>query len=154
MSTTLSDIKHSIIEEMERHLKHAVLESEDHLNNLIEARNSETKSTAGDKHETARAMVQSEIDRVQLQHSRLIQQQHDFSRIEFEVANDKVRLGSLVVTELGTFLLSIGFGKVELSEDSCFAISIDSPMAQLLLNKSAGDSVQFKDKALNIQEIV
>ena len=154
MPDSMIDHKKRFINELKNHLDEKIIESRKHLNSVIESRNSETKSTAGDKHETSRAMAQREIDMLQLQVNNLLQQKIEINQIDFETDNNKVGLGNLVITDIGTFLLSIAIGKIETSGGSCFAISIDSPMARVLLNKSNGDSVELNGRNILIQEII
>ena len=147
-------LKMTFIEELKDQLKKSILESNEHLKNLVDSRNSETKSSAGDKHETSRAMVQQEIDMLALQQSKLIQQEKELNQIDFEVDLKKVKLGNLVLTDRGLFLISIGYGKIELADEICFAISPVSPMAQTLLNKTKGESVQLNGRNIFIEQII
>lgn len=147
-------LKMTFIEELKDQLKKSILESNEHLKNLVDSRNSESKSSAGDKHETSRAMVQQEIDMLALQQSKLIQQEKELNQIDFEVDLKKVKLGNMVLTDRGLFLISIGYGKIELADEICFAISPVSPMAQALLNKSKGENVQLNGRNILIEKIV
>ena len=53
-----------VFEALELHLSAAVKEGDRHLSSLQEALASEAKSTAGDKHETGRAMIHQEMRQV------------------------------------------------------------------------------------------
>jgi transcription elongation GreA/GreB family factor len=102
--------------------------------------NNETKSTAGDKHETAKAHAQNETERIGKQLQLLQQMEAQLQRIRSE-AHTKIQLGSLVETNLGYFYLSVALGKVRCEDMECMAISMNAPLGVLLVNKVAGDAV-------------
>ena len=119
-----------------------------------EARDSDTKSSAGDKHETGRAMMQIELEKNEVQLSRTLYLKNELSRINIQKEYNKVEFGSLVVTNQGNYFISIGIGKIEVNNETYFSISIASPIGNLLHNKKIGDKVQFKEREFIIQNIV
>lgn len=117
------------------------------------ARDSETKSSVGDKYETGRAMMQAEIDRHEAQLSKALQMQNELKLLNTAKTHTTAAPGSLVLTNRGTYLLSIGLGKLP-GEDNCYAISPGSPIGQLLLGKKAGDTFQLQGIEYLIRDIV
>ena len=115
-----------------------------------ESANSETKSSAGDKYETGRAMAQNERDRnlVQLQQAR--QLLAELQRINPELPCDAVRPGALVHTSMGWFYLGISAGKLPLDGTDYFAVSAAAPVAAALAGKRAGETVSFNGKPVLI----
>ena len=100
-----------------------------HLNNLVDEKihsiqlryddlnsdlSSDHKSSAGDKHETGRAMTQLEQEKLAGQLSQLEQQKETLSKIAIS-SPKKIQFGSLVSTSNGTFFMSIGLGKIEVN---------------------------------------
>jgi len=118
-----------------------------------ESRNSETKSSVGDKHETGRAMMQREEEQHRAQLANTLELKNILTKIDMGKAFSKVEFGSLVMTSQGTYFLSIGLGEIEVGEKKYFAISPASPLGQALLNKVVGDKVLFLDKDYVIAEI-
>ncbi|MBX0290820.1 3-oxoacyl-ACP synthase [Hymenobacter sp. HSC-4F20] len=118
-----------------------------------ESANSETKSSAGDKYETGRAMAQNERDRnaVQLQQAR--QLLGELQRINPHAACDTVRPGALVRTSMGRFYISISAGKLTLDGQECFAVSAAAPVAVTLSGRQAGEQVVFNGKPLRIESV-
>ncbi len=115
---------------------------------------SETKSSMGDKHETARAMTQIELDNEYQQLHETLQQKELLLTINPNQTNQRVSLGSLVTTNQGVFYIATGIGKVQLHDGSiCFVISEQSPVAQVLKNKKRGDEVLFNAQLIHIQEV-
>ncbi|UOQ72095.1 3-oxoacyl-ACP synthase [Hymenobacter cellulosilyticus] len=118
-----------------------------------ESANSETKSSAGDKYETGRAMAQNERDRnlVQLQQAR--QLQGELQRIDPTKPCDTVRPGALVHTSLGWFFISISAGKLTAEGTDYFAVSAVAPVAAALSGKRVGEEAVFNGKRITITAI-
>lgn len=115
-----------------------------------ESANSETKSSAGDKYETGRAMAQNERDRnaIQLQQAR--QLQGELQRINPALPCDTVRPGALVRTSMGIFYLGISAGKLTVEGQDYFAVSAAAPVAATLAGKRGGEAAMFNGKPVQI----
>ncbi len=118
------------------------------------SRDSDTKSSAGDKYETGRAMVQQEIDNNELQLSKALQQQLELHRLNTTKVYDKVEPGSLVITNHENYFISIALGKINISNNNYYAISLLSPIGMLLKHKCAGDKIDFLGRQLVIKDII
>lgn len=68
-----------------------------------ESRDSETKSSAGDKYETGRAMVQFEIEKNNFQLNKAIQLKNEVAQIDLYKNPDKAEFGSIVKTSQGNY---------------------------------------------------
>ena len=97
-----------------------------------DAANNETKSSAGDKHETGRAMAQLETEKLSKQLSEALKLEQVLSQINPNTEHLQVGLGSLVTTNNGIFYISISLGKLELNNTNYFVISPVSPIGKLL----------------------
>lgn len=115
-----------------------------------ESRDTATKSSAGDKHETARAMLQSEIDNLQSQLNRVMRSRQLIGAIPFTRDSKGIGPGSLVKTGSGIFFISVSLGKIDIEGHSIFCISTASPMGQALLGKKTGDIIEFRSKKIEI----
>lgn len=118
-----------------------------------ESANSETKSSAGDKYETGRAMAQNERDRNAVQLHEAKQLLGELQRIDPAKACDAVRPGALVGTSMGRFYVSISAGKLTVEGVDYFAVSAAAPVAQALSGKRAGDAVTFNGKPIRIESV-
>ena len=114
---------------------------------------SETKSSAGDKYETGRAMMQLEKDKHSRQLSEALKVQMILSRIDPEKICDRVEFGSVVITTMGTYFIAISAGRIKLEGKSYYVISPKAPLAKDLIGKVAGDSTTFNDKEMKIVEV-
>lgn len=117
------------------------------------AANQETKSSAGDKYETGRAMMQQEKDKL---NARLATNQHQLSQLNQlkpELRKERAENGSLVQTNEGLFYLAAAVGKLQLDAQKCFVISLDSPLAKALWYKKEGEVINFQGRKIRIVAI-
>ncbi|CAM1362176.1 3-oxoacyl-ACP synthase [Tenacibaculum xiamenense] len=127
------------------------------IENTIEsnkrALQSETKSSAGDKHETGRAMLQLEMEKAgqQLQGIRVMKE--TLAKIDIKKKSETSCLGSIIKTNLGTYFLSISAGQIKFSNKVYFAVSVSSPIGSLLLGKKINESVNFNGKNILLEDI-
>jgi transcription elongation GreA/GreB family factor len=106
---------------------------------------SETKSSAGDKHETGRAMLQLEMEKAGQQLEGISQMNEILSKINFSEASNKAHLGSIIFTEKANYFLSISAGQIIINRQKYFAVSVSSPIGKLLLGKSENEVISFND---------
>ncbi|MFT6699119.1 MAG: transcription elongation GreA/GreB family factor [Porticoccaceae bacterium] len=106
---------------------------------------SETKSSAGDKHETGRAMLQLEMEKAGQQLEGISQMNEILSKINFSEASNKAHLGSIIFTEKANYFLSISAGQIIIDRQKYFAVSVSSPIGKLLLGKSENEVISFND---------
>jgi len=122
------------------------------IDSLQEALNSETKSSAGDKHETGRAMIQLEREKLGNQLAEAQALMELFKKIPIKTSL-KVGLGSVVLTDQQNYYMGISAGELEIEGVSYFAIAPNTPIGKLLLGKVEGDMVVFNAKKIVIQQI-
>jgi hypothetical protein len=124
------------------------------LQELKESAGNETKSSAGDKHETGRAMVHLEQEKMVQQLASNQSIQSVLHKIDPEISNPAISLGSLVITDKLRFFVSVPLGKVELNNNEYYLVSLTSPLAKQFVGKQKGDSIQFNNQDYLVEEIV
>ena len=125
----------------------------DRIEAIQESLLSETKSSAGDKHETGRAMLQLEREKAGNQLKDIQVQQERFSKVNIHSKSDVVCLGSLVKTNVARYFIAISVGKIVIDDTIYFAISPSSPIGQMLLGKTVGDAFTFNGIEQQISDI-
>ena len=115
----------------------------------------DTKSSAGDKFETSREMLQQQLD--QLEAMRAVQSDH---LLALELAarerpSDRIQLGSIVALSDGrTYLLATGLGKVKLADaETLFVISPGSPLGKSIYGLREGDACQLRGQQLQVTSV-
>lgn len=116
--------------------------------------NEDTKSSAGDKYETTREMIQQEIDKHSAAISEAIKQKQLLQLINPERKTEKIQPGSLVKTDKNTFYISISAGALTLDGAKYMAVAAFSPIGQQMIDKQAGDSFVFNTVKHQIIEVL
>jgi hypothetical protein len=123
------------------------------LNETIEATSSDSKSSAGDKHETGVAMAQLEQEKLSKQLNELLNQKNQIKSLNPQLVHIKITKGSLVKTNNGFYYFSIGLGVLEVNDNTIFALNPLAPLGQSMLGKKAGDSIIFNTKNFEIRTV-
>lgn len=136
---------------LEAHLQEVVKEGESHLSSLQDALTSEAKSTAGDKHETGRAMIHQEMRQVNDTLKRSQSALHELTRFR-QASTTPVRVvaGVLVQTTGPWVLVGLPLGKVSLDGDLVFGVSAEAPIAKAWHGAQVGQEVRLGPSTLVI----
>ena len=123
------------------------------LDDLKESGANETKSTAGDKHETALAMLQIEQANTRTQLQEVLNQQAALEKINPALSANTILNGSLIKTNRGYFFMSVALGKVVVDDIKVIALSPQSPLGQKLMGLKASETVSMNNAAYLIEQI-
>lgn len=111
---------------------------------------SETKSSAGDKHETGRAMLQLELEKLGQQLAEAEKMHRTLSKVPLKQHSVRVGLGTWVKTSNAQYFVAISAGE---HKDGTYCISAATPIGRLLMGKSLGDTINFNSQSISIIEI-
>jgi transcription elongation GreA/GreB family factor len=115
---------------------------------------SETKSSAGDKHETGRAMLQLEMEKAGQQLKVVSEMKMILERINIEKNLPVCKLGSVVKTENINYFIAISAGKIIVENEVYYAISPKSPIGHLLIGKRTSDEIIFNGNKFCVNDII
>ncbi len=149
----LEKLKRECTRHIAQHIDAKIQVAKAELNSLIASKNSDTKSSAGDKHETGRAMMQLEVDNAQSQLGKVQKQKQDLAGISTVSTSESVAAGSLVATNQGLFFISVGIGKLDQEGHTFYAISLGSPLGQALHHRKIGDRFLFMGKEYTVEGV-
>ncbi len=123
------------------------------MNDIYNNLESETKSTAGDKHETGRAMLHLEREKLGHQLAIINNQLQVFNKINLEAQISRVVLGSLVYTTQANYFISVSMGELKAGKIRAYAISPMSPVGQALMLKAVDETVFYNNQKIKILKI-
>jgi transcription elongation GreA/GreB family factor len=118
-----------------------------------ESRDSDTKSSAGDKFETGREMMQREMDKISASLDMLKGQLAQMKRISLNENKTRIGVGSFITTDTENYYVSVGLGKLLYGETTFYAISADSPLGELLMGKKVNDTIELRGRKINLKSI-
>ncbi len=120
------------------------LKIQNQIEEIQESLTSETKSSAGDKHETGRAMLQLEREKAGHQLAEVEKLNAALSKIDVTKFSETIGLGSLIFTSNANYFMAISAGQLRVNDQSFFAISPNTPIGLLLMGKKVGDKIDFR----------
>ena len=129
-------------------------EAEHAYKDAQKASNDDTKSSAGDKYETGRAMMQQEKDRNTIQLNEANKLLVALNHIGTKGSSAEAETGSLVITDNGKFYIAISAGVLIVDGESYFAVSPVSPVGIKLKGLKAGDGFELNGKKYMVGEVV
>lgn len=123
------------------------------LSGLMDAKSSETKSSAGDKYETGMAMIQNQEELYKRQQAETSVIYQNMLKIDPSKSCKQVENGALVLVPGGMFYICAGMGKMVLEHHTYFAISLISPIGAALKFKKTGEVYTYNEKNVPINAI-
>jgi len=135
-------------------VKNRMQAAEDAFRAAEQASNDDTKSSAGDKYETGRAMMQQEKDRNNIQLNEAAKLMVALNLIGTKSTSAVVETGSLVITDNGSFYLAISAGTLQVDGINYFAVSPASPIGMKLKGLKTGDRFELNGKRYTIENIL
>ena len=116
---------------------------ENKLAELKESVQNETKSTAGDKHETARAHLQIEQEQTNQHLLAALQQKDVLDRLNPLIESSVVGPGSIIATAQSLFYMSTGLGKLVVEGKPIISLSLQSPLGMKMKGLKVNNTVEM-----------
>lgn len=124
------------------------------IDEIREAASNETKSSAGDKYETARETMQQDIDMNLMRLNELMRLRQTLERIVPDNKSNTVIPGSVVYTNNGKYYIAISAGVLRVDNEKYYAVSAASPIGELLSGKEKGNEFVFNGKHHSIEQVL
>ena len=124
---------------------------------LSDSAATEQKSTAGDKHDTAKAMMHLEQEKLGQQLKLLLTQKQILIQLKsktFVSQPKKIELGHLVQTNHGWFFIATFIPAFDFEGISIQPISIQSPLVVKMINGFPNKAIDFQDKTYECIAII
>ncbi len=125
------------------------------IRDVRESLDSEDKNSSGDKHETGRAMLQLELEKLGQQLAEAEKMEDVLAKVNIKSVHSTIGLGNLVETSKSNYFLAVSAGLCkEGGLVGVYCISIGTPMGQVLLGKSVGDKIVFNGESIQITAVI
>jgi transcription elongation GreA/GreB family factor len=146
--------KTKCVQELIKLMTLTLQELEQHQADLQSALYAESRSTAGDKHDTSRAMIHLEQEKIQFQIGNIQKQISVLQQFEKQPASESTQSGSMLILDSGqVFLIGIGLGRKKIKYGEIFCVSLDTPVGQQFLGKRLGDEVVFAGRSATLVQL-
>lgn len=151
---TVSKLKELLYQQCLDYVQKRMGAAQQGIDEAQQASKDDTKSSAGDKYETGRAMMQQETDRNMAQLNEANKLKVALNSIATTTESKQIENGSIVITNNGNFYLAISAGILSVDGESYFAISPASPIGLKLKGLKADDQFILNGKNYKITSVL
>ena len=127
---------------------------QDMISGLTTDAQNDAKGSAGDKHETALAMMHLEQEKLNYKLKELLDQKAVLDKIDATREHKVVALGSVVKTNQLWLFVSSALPKITIEDKTIFAVSPSAPLATQLMGNQVGHTFEINEKKYVVEEIV
>ena len=145
--------KKLIVSHLEVVLKGQISELSIEINSVNEEIAKETKSSAGDKFETSREMMNQERGRLEERMAHLKRQFNVLMGFQQDKVSTLVENGALVATASHLLFFGLAFGKLIINDKVVMVLSLNSPIGKAFVSKQKGDLITFMNQQHIIKSI-
>jgi hypothetical protein len=147
----LMEEKALLLEVCKRLVEGKIKTAHDELESYNAQSKEETKSSAGDKYETTRAMIHLEKEKISIQLNESLKLQQIFEMIRPNP--DSSGIGKMLVTDQGRFFIAASLGLVESQNEKYYVLSPVAPLGRLLSQSKKGDVLTFNTKKYKVLDL-
>ena len=147
------DLKAELLSLCENFVQKRIKNDENAMNEAQNSANGEQKSSAGDKHETSRAMAHLEQEKAAKQLDEAIKMKRALSELKQVISTDTIDFGSLVITNHGAYYIALSLGIVQLKSENYFIVSPTSPIAMTFKGLKKGENAKFNGKTFLVEAV-
>jgi hypothetical protein len=150
----MSVLKEQLLKQCVSYVQSRIDNAEQAIKAAQQASNEDTKSSAGDKYETSREMMQQDTNRNLAQLNEASKLMVALNRININSKTSKADTGSLVITANSKFFLAISAGTLIVDNEPYVAVSPASPIGLKLKGQKAGDEFTLNGKTYLIEAVI
>lgn len=146
------EFKKAVIEQCKREILEKISLCENSLKDIKSDISNETKSSAGDKFETSREMMQQEREKNEMQLQKLWKTLNDLYKIG-EGVSQKIENGTLIRSGSKYIFFFSGLGNISFKGNKIYIAAITSPIGQKLKGMTQRMRTNFNGMEYSIDEI-
>ena len=126
---------------------------QDMISALTEDSINDSKSSAGDKHETALSMMHIEQEKINKKLSEILIQKLVLDKINPNLMSKKIALGSIIKTNGMILFMCTALPKIVVDSQTIIAVSTQSPLGSKLLGNEIGFKFEINTTKYILEEV-
>ncbi|WP_214073612.1 3-oxoacyl-ACP synthase [Mucilaginibacter sp. dw_454] len=150
----MNQLKQLLYQQCLNYVEQRMAAAQQGIDEAQQASKDDTKSSAGDKYETGRAMAQQATDRNMAQLTEANKLKVALNQINPATIHDSADLGSVVITNLAKLYIAISAGAISAEGETYMAISPASPIALKIKGLRVNDEFNLNGKVYKIESIL
>lgn len=147
------ELKSNLFAACEKYVTERISAAENAIASAKNTSQNDTKSSAGDKYETTREMMQQQISQNETQLLEAGKLKYALSLIKTDFVNEIAQPGSIVQTSNGNFYLAISAGQIHLENENYQPISPVSPLGLKMNGAKKNDKISFNGLQYFIKDV-
>ncbi len=151
--TPYQELKQHVHQHCQEVIQNKIATAKAGIGEVLEFLHNDSKSSAGDKHETSRAMAHLEMENRQMALQNLMKMHAVLNQFDPAKPQQQVVPGALLVTNHGIFYITISLGKLIVNQQEVLVISYQAPIISALKNTSIGSTATFNGNRYKIMRI-
>lgn len=148
----MSELKKQLIEKARFYVEQRIKRLHSAIDDLEAALKLETKCSMGDKYETGRAMLHLEFEKLSGQLEQNGKLKKTLNSIPVKKIG-KAGFGSVVKTTAANYFIAIPAGELLVNHEKVYAVGVNSPVAQAMIQKTAGEKFSLNGKTFKILSV-
>tara|TARA_Y100000991_G_scaffold48784_1_gene35015 strand:- start:4941 stop:5399 length:459 start_codon:yes stop_codon:yes gene_type:complete len=145
--------KADFLNAMHESIRQRISEASLILDGIQESIDAEAQSTAGDKHDTSRELMQQERNKAAQNLQNHISMDSLVLKLKTIIVSCEVRFGSLVLTNVGWFFIGLPLGRIQFEDKDILCVSGNAPAAKLLESERVGASIKMNGMNIKILSV-
>lgn len=130
------------------------VKAQEYMESIVQSIQAESKSTAGDKHDTTRELMQQERNKAAQNLNNQLLAKKTLIQLVYNDGNKKAGFGSLISTDKGWIFIGLALGKIVFKDIEVICISPLSPLARVLEGCIEKDILSFNAIEYEIQKVI
>ena len=126
------ELKKELYNQCSDFIEHRLFAIKRTINDIQESLDSETKSSAGDKHETGRAMLQLDREKLGQQLAGIQKLKQELLKVNIGTVSKKIFFGSVDYNSQHNYFIAISAGEFIYKNEKFYALSFLTPIAKIL----------------------
>ncbi|MGB6267642.1 MAG: hypothetical protein WBF67_01420 [Olleya sp.] len=146
-------IKQQLLQVCNAHVEKRILDYKNEIDLIKEAIESNDKGNSEDD-DAGNGKLLNDLEKNNSFLNDARKTQEYLKLVKTNLISPNVALGSLVKTDSLHFFISISIGKIDIGAETYYAISLQSPIGQLLKQKEKGDKFEFNGTKYTVTEVI
>ena len=146
-------VKKDLLDTMHKVIQNRIVASSKILEDIQQSIDAESNSTAGDKHDTSRELMQQERNKAAQNLQNQMNLDALFVKLKDVEISIQVTFGSLISSSIGWIFIGLPLGKIAFKKYDVLCVSGNSPIAHQLTGSKAGAVLSVNGQDIEVYKV-
>ena len=146
-------VKKELLDTIHKVIQNRILASSKILDDIQQSIDAESNSTAGDKHDTSRELMQQERNKAAQNLQNQMNLYALFIKLKDVETSIQVTFGSLISSSIGWVFIGLPLGRISFNNYDILCVSGNSPIAHQLTGSKAGAVLSVNGQDIEVYKV-